>query len=160
MARIGCLFLGLVLAAALLPRLVNAEVGTVWMQQYAQPGYCDDEATAMFVDRAGYVYVTGRGDFGANAWDFVTIKYDPKAGIEETPNAEVRATKGGPTIVRGVLFMAEDPSPSWLLDISGRKVLDLKPGANDVRRLAPGVYLVHSANDKRQSQMARVIVAR
>ena len=31
---------------------------------------------------------------------------------------------------------------SVLLDISGREVLNLKPGANDVRRLAPGVYFV------------------
>jgi hypothetical protein len=29
-----------------------------------------------------------------------------------------------------------------LLDISGRKVADLRPGANDVRALAPGVYFV------------------
>jgi hypothetical protein len=29
-----------------------------------------------------------------------------------------------------------------LLDISGRKVLDLRPGENDVSRLAPGVYFV------------------
>jgi hypothetical protein len=29
-----------------------------------------------------------------------------------------------------------------LLDISGRKVLALSPGANDVRGLAPGVYFV------------------
>jgi len=27
-----------------------------------------------------------------------------------------------------------------LLNISGRKVLDLKPGANDIRHLSPGVY--------------------
>jgi hypothetical protein len=29
-----------------------------------------------------------------------------------------------------------------LLDISGRKVLDLRPGLNDVSRLAPGVCFV------------------
>jgi hypothetical protein len=29
-----------------------------------------------------------------------------------------------------------------LLDISGRKMLDLRPGPNDVGRLAPGVYFV------------------
>ncbi len=31
---------------------------------------------------------------------------------------------------------------SWLLDVSGRKVLALHSGANDVRRLSPGVYFV------------------
>jgi hypothetical protein len=29
-----------------------------------------------------------------------------------------------------------------LLDVSGRKVMDLASGANDVRALAPGVYFV------------------
>jgi hypothetical protein len=32
-----------------------------------------------------------------------------------------------------------------LLDACGRKVLDLKPGANDVRALAPGVYFVRES---------------
>jgi hypothetical protein len=35
-----------------------------------------------------------------------------------------------------------------LLDSSGRKVLDLHPGANDVRALAPGVYFVRDAADE------------
>lgn len=30
----------------------------------------------------------------------------------------------------------------WPLDISGRMVLDLHSGANDVSRLSPGVYFV------------------
>ena len=59
------------------------------------------------------------------------------------------------TVVRGVLFLPRDGlgtrsglpdnpvmSRAALLDISGRKVLDLLPGANDVRALAPGVYFV------------------
>ena len=29
-------------------------------------------------------------------------------GVEETPNAEVRATKSGPTVVRGVLYVPRD----------------------------------------------------
>jgi hypothetical protein len=31
-----------------------------------------------------------------------------------------------------------------LLDIAGRKVLDLHPGPNDVSRLAPGVYFLRT----------------
>jgi hypothetical protein len=53
----------------------------------------------------------------------------------------------GPTIVRGILHLPEAVSGQRsgvgsMLDISGRRVLDLKPGPNDVRRLAPGVYFV------------------
>jgi hypothetical protein len=35
---------------------------------------------------------------------------------------------------------------SELLDISGRKVLDLQAGANDISRLAPGVYFVRAVS--------------
>jgi hypothetical protein len=48
-----------------------------------------------------------------------------------------------------VLFLPEASSPKHqtasLLDISGRKAMDLRPGANDVRALAPGVYFVREA---------------
>jgi len=37
-------------------------------------------------------------------------------------------------------------SRTVLLDIGGRKVMDLAPGANDVSRLAPGVYFVRAAS--------------
>jgi hypothetical protein len=33
-----------------------------------------------------------------------------------------------------------------LLDVGGRKVMDLAPGANDVRGLASGVYFLRAAN--------------
>ena len=48
-----------------------------------------------------------------------------------------------------------------LLDITGRKVLDLKPGLNDVSRLTPGVYYVaerSAVSDRRQA--TKVILAR
>jgi hypothetical protein len=47
------------------------------------------------------------------------------------------------------------------MDASGRKVMDLKPGANDVRALAPGVYFVREAQAQAQAQAIRkVVVAR
>jgi hypothetical protein len=62
----------------------------------------------------------------------------PEPGIDVTP---------APTIVRGVLALPVSPRPRvsespCLLDACGRKVLDLSPGANDVRALAPGVYFI------------------
>ena len=44
-----------------------------------------------------------------------------------------------------VLHLAASPSPGWLLDAAGRKVLDLGPGVNDVRGLSPGIYFVVEA---------------
>jgi hypothetical protein len=55
-----------------------------------------------------------------------------------------------PSPCRRVLYLSEASSSkpqasSCLLDISGRKVMTLHSGANDVSRLAPGVYFVWSA---------------
>jgi hypothetical protein len=39
-------------------------------------------------------------------------------------------------------------------------VLDLKPGANDVSHVAPGVYFIHEAQAQAQAQaVAKVIIA-
>jgi YVTN family beta-propeller protein len=58
------------------------------------------------------------------------------------------------TVVRDLLYLPEaggrKPQAASLLDISGRKVLDLSPGANDVRALPPGVYFI-----KEQSVVSR-----
>ncbi len=82
-------------------------------------------------------------------------------GIEEgPPSAEVRATNAA-TIVRGVLLLPPSllSPPSSLLSIDGRKVMDLKPGANDVSRLSPGVYFVRQTQAQAQA-MRKLIIAR
>jgi hypothetical protein len=130
-----------------------------------------DAATALALDDSGYVYVTGRGDFGANAWDFVTIKYNPNAGVAErsiTPDAKHLAPAA--TVVRGMLrLLPRDmtemrpgnsdrvPRPV-LLDATGRRVMDLAPDANDVSRLAPGVYFVRVAGREQQAGAAKVVI--
>ena len=79
-----------------------------------------------------------------------------------------------PTIVRGILvWSATTPSlrdvgdialhnRAELLDIAGRKVLDLAPGPNDVSRLAPGVYFVCPASGVKRdaSSVRRVVLTR
>ncbi|MBM3315251.1 hypothetical protein FJY71_05355 [candidate division WOR-3 bacterium] len=70
-----------------------------------------------------------------------------------TPNA---------TIVRSVIVLPESPVPSrqshsCLLDITGRKALSLRPGANDVRRLPAGVYFVRAGES---GATAKVVVQR
>jgi hypothetical protein len=44
-----------------------------------------------------------------------------------------------------------------LLDISGRKVAELKPGINDLSRIAPSVYFVRSPA---RSAITKVILGR
>jgi hypothetical protein len=122
-------------------------------------------------DSAGHAYIVWYQP-NASRGEIWFATNHPAAIAEETPNAELRAPKCDPTVVRGVLFMPKMgtvPSgtvsifgPS-LLDISGRKVQDLHAGANDVTGLAPGVYFVRSepsAVSRQPSAATKVVVAR
>jgi YVTN family beta-propeller protein len=82
-------------------------------------------------------------------------------GVEES-QPQAPSHKLQATMVRGVLLLPEatsrKPQAASLLDISGRKVLDLKPGANDVRALAPGVYFVREEQAQAQTRAIRKVV--
>jgi hypothetical protein len=109
----------------------------------------------VFAVDTGTVYVVG------NRKTF--LKYTNAGGVEETTNAEVRTPNStGATITRGSLDLPLDiynlVSDITLLDASGRRILVLHPGRNDVSRLAPGVYFVHSAFDTRHSPLATKVV--
>jgi hypothetical protein len=67
------------------------------------------------------------------------------------------------TVVRGVLAMPRTPiragySPV-LFDAGGRIVMELAPGANDVSRLAPGVYFVRTGEDDADAT-GKVVITR
>ncbi len=88
---------------------------------------------------------------------------DTMSGVVESHKPQVASNRLGATVVRGVLFLPEasshKPQAASLLDVSGRKVLDLKTGANDVRALSPGVYFVNEARAQAQA-VRKVIVQR
>ena len=79
------------------------------------------------------------------------------AGVEERPGSDQPRVTRGATIVRNVLILGAGhdgnrpgdfgscPRPD-LLDATGRKVLDLVPGTNDVSLLAPGIYFVSGSS--------------
>jgi hypothetical protein len=77
---------------------------------------------------------------------------DGGGGIEESPKPQASSSKPAATIVRGVLLLPRDmtelpgnsarvPRPA-LLDVAGRKVMELWSGPNDVSGFPPGVYFV------------------
>jgi hypothetical protein len=86
--------------------------------------------------------------------------------------SEATSRKPLPTIIHGVLFLPRDGlgtrselpernsvmSRAALLDVSGRKVLDLHAGANDVQALTAGVYFVRTAQAQAQVQAIRKVV--
>ncbi len=118
----------------------------------------------MFLAYQGWTGTVGGKTYNI---DRIWGKMNPSTAVAETTKPEVRVTNSGATIIRGVLFLAEassrKPQVASLLDISGRKVLDLKPGPNDVRALAPGVYFVReepqAASHKPQA-VRKVVVTR
>jgi hypothetical protein len=87
---------------------------------------------------------------------------NPAAIAEQPSQRQPHGTQLFATMVHNVLFLQEATSPklqaSSLLDIGGRKIMDLRTGANDVRALAPGVYFVREAQAQAQAQAVRKIV--
>jgi len=95
------------------------------------------------------------------------------AGVEEAMDDQRGTMSPVATVIRGVLLLPRDmgaghnpiplgesglcPKPQ-LLDAAGRKVLDLKHGANDVRGLAPGVYFVRTAGYELSAVSCRKVI--
>jgi len=92
----------------------------------------------------------GRTYVANNGWSCVTVIGDSAAvGVEESFRSRTTSRKPQATVVRGALNLGVDSRQqsadrAELVDIAGRKVLELRTGANDVRPLAPGVYFVMS----------------
>jgi hypothetical protein len=87
---------------------------------------------------------------------------DPRPGIEESRQLTASSSQPAATVVRGVLLLAEatslKPQAASLLDITGRKVLALKPGANDVSQLPSGVYFVRAVSRKLSAASCQKVV--
>jgi len=118
----------------------------------------DDFYPDIVTDMAGHAYVV---------WQHVGIRSEiwfstnNPAGIAEEPMQQRSiGVQPSATMIRNVLLLTEasshKPQAASLLDISGRQVMALKPGANDVRALAPGVYFVREA--QAQAEAVRKIV--
>ena len=112
-------------------------------------------------DSAGHAYVIWQQDaLGLGEILFAT---NNPAGIAEEPVQQPVGVHPLATVIRGVLFLpissSHKPQAASLLDISGRQVVALKPGANDVSALAPGVYFVREAQAQAQA-VRKVVVAR
>jgi hypothetical protein len=125
-------------------------------------------------DSAGHAYaVWPHGDDGEFRIWFAT---NNPAAIAEQPVQQPIGMQPSATVVRGVLVLGGNgDSPSGrvdarysphfpvmsraaLLDISGREVMELRSGANDVRALAPGVYFVREVQAHAQAHTVRKVV--
>ena len=94
----------------------------------------------------------------------ISVIRDTSAGVGVRSMPQAAGSKPLPTIIHGVLLLPASPShrvaaSTALLDIAGRRVAELHAGANDVSRLAPGVYFVREAQVQAQA-VRKVVVTR
>jgi hypothetical protein len=93
-------------------------------------------------------------------------------GLAERSSPPVSGPLPEPTIVGGVLvWSATTPSlrnvgdialhnRAELFDVSGRVVMGLRPGPNDIRHLAPGIYFVRSTENDGHHVIRKIIIQR
>lgn len=109
-----------------------------------------------FVGDFGSQLIAGTAGRGCYVWPFAS-------GIAEEGRRQVTSDKAQAIIVRGQLVLpasgVKRAASCVLLDNAGRELLKLHPGANDVSRLAPGVYFVRSAA-RGWGEVRRIVIAR
>jgi hypothetical protein len=102
----------------------------------------------VIVDRLGRPYVAGSMavDSLTGFNGFVMRYVETPSGVAElSVRQEPRCSP--PAFLRGSLSVPEGASAA-LLDISGRVVMSLQPGPNDIRHVAPGVYFVREEGSR------------
>jgi len=142
---------------------------TLWTRMYGGPMHDMVNSGRQTAD-GGYIIAGStvtQGPGGQEAW---LIKTDPAGtvGIAEPRQRFAPDLLPTATVCRGVLHLRPSPFPlpegegredgAVLLAAMGRKVLDLAPGANNVRHLAPGVYFVREEGSRGASERVRKVV--
>jgi photosystem II stability/assembly factor-like uncharacterized protein len=133
----------------------STDAGVTWADISA--GLEDVRVTCLeFAQRDGDALIAGTR--GASCW-----LWDVSTGVKDAPRV-VRASTRAPTIVRNTLFLPASNVPRGvsgaLLDIGGRRVLDLHSGLNDVSGLAPGVYFIGgpASGNRGRGEVRKVVI--
>lgn len=92
---------------------------------------------------------------GTSEGQYITIFDDPPARPVVASAGQGRE----PTVARGMLHVA-GASTGRLFDLSGRSVLDLLPGWNDVSGLSPGIYFAReqAADGGKRMKTRKVVI--
>ncbi|MEO0078169.1 MAG: SBBP repeat-containing protein [candidate division WOR-3 bacterium] len=136
------------------------------VERYGGSSGDNDLAAKVIINAHGDVYVCGSAKDTFTDWDFITIRYPSAVGIVHAEGQRSQSPLTYATIVRGVLFLPEVSGGEQgvsriLLDVSGRKVMELRPGPNEMRHLSPGVYFVRSVGCERLAVgCQKVVIAR
>jgi len=120
------------------------------LARYTGPGGSGGSWCTVSTFGSTAVYLAGYSEGLGTMSDCTVAKYGPFLGIaDQGEPASPGFAPGGATIVRGVLMTGDRGQKTGgrveLLDVSGRTVARLAPGANEVGRFAPGIYFVRHA---------------
>ncbi len=137
----------------------NSAGDTLWTASYGTDSGYDYCYSAQEVSSGGYV-LCGRTDWQtAGRYDICLLRTEAGTGKQEERPGEIQTPPWSSTIVSHTLNLpfasCNLQLPIALLDATGRKVLDLLPGPNDVSGLSPGVYFFRLGPD-----VIRVVVTR
>jgi hypothetical protein len=118
--------------------------GDSWSDHYQVPGAVLEVDPPRIVAAQGQVWVTWVQQKAHGPWLLYYCHTLP-AGIAGDDAPPVGRVGNLPTLIRGLLVLPPAPgggpeTAGVLLDVTGRRVMALGPGENDVRHLAPGVY--------------------
>lgn len=151
----------------------NRDIEICWKRRYdfkpGPPGaFLYEVMDGLIANDGGYVlagmagswsFIIKTDSLGFLHWDEAGLRgtHNQRLEVEEEP--EPAGSGVIPAIVRGVLYLPERTGAAGkpvLVDITGRRVLELVSGANDVRGLAPGVYFIRTAGGVNR----KVVIAR
>jgi hypothetical protein len=143
----------------------DAAGDTMWTRTWGD-AYNDYGRSVAQTADGGYIIAGLTETYRASMADVYLIKTDSAGNspaIAE-PQPPVAHEPTGATIAHAVLRVPESAIRHLtlaLLNCTGRKVMDLQPGENDIRQVSPGIYFVHSTFGNRQSPMVtKVTVTR
>jgi hypothetical protein len=147
------------------PAGVVLDTGPVIRQQGSQwaPALARGPGNRLFLAYQSWAATVNGKTYNANR---IWGKMDPSTGIEKGDEGRGTNEPRVTTVVRGVLRLGtadgrRNPGDgAELLDIIGRKVMNLKPGENDIRHVAPGVYFVRSAVGGGRPAVRKVVIQR
>jgi len=132
----------------------NSNGDTVWVRRYNGPGNSTDNASAIAVDNAGNVYVTGASFSSGTYNDYATIKYVQTGAIEE--NREPLSTDRSslevyPNPAKSVLRVRVPVSVKTIkiFDVSGKLIKEVTTASprNDEVKVSlnginPGIFFL------------------
>ncbi|HDQ98894.1 MAG TPA: exo-alpha-sialidase [candidate division WOR-3 bacterium] len=95
-------------------------------------------------------------EIGPASYNPVCVWQGRAVGIADESRPAVHRPDWRPPVVVRAILRLPPGEPALLLDASGRKIMNLRPGENDIGHLPPGVYFVRRHRDSRAVRLTKL----